>query len=95
MNRKQRRAAQFPKGKQKPKVAQFPKISNNNSQEILDSLEPAELVAGVNKLLSQLKEAGVEIYDWDHKERKLFKVQRIKGKFYFLAEDEAPPGDQD
>lgn len=89
MNRKQRRAVQFPKGKQaKPKVVPFQNINNNNSQEILDRLEPAELVAGVNKLFSQLREAGVEIYDWDHKERKLFKIQRIKGKFYFLAEDE-------
>jgi len=87
---------QFPKGSKatpKPKIVPYTKISNNNSQEILDSLEPAQLVAGMNKLIKQLNEAGVKIYDWDKKERSIFKIQRIKGKFYFLASDAEGEGD--
>ena len=88
MNRKQRMAAQFPKGKQaKPKITPYRNINNSNSQEILDSLEPAQLIGGINKLIIQLRKSGVEIYDWDDKNRKIFKIQRIHGKFYFLADE--------
>lgn len=103
MNRQQRRLIQFPKGaKQKPRPPQPPKqqktiITNDNSQEILDSLEPAQLVGGINKLITDLRRAGIVIYDWDRPGKSLFKIQRIKGKFYYLADEEKPPeadGDQ-
>lgn len=58
----------------------------------LELLTPLDLATGINNLLQALEKKGVQVYDYDHKGRKLYKLQQVKGQYYFLAAepDEAP-----
>ena len=62
-------------------------IRADNAQEILDSMGPAQMVAGINNLIKQMENRGIDISDYDSKSRKLYKIQMIHGKYYFLAAD--------
>ena len=62
----------------------------------LANMEPLQLTQGINNLLRALEKKGVQIADYDHKERKLYSIQQVKGKFYFLAaEPEQQEGGDD
>lgn len=56
----------------------------------LAAMEPFQLVQGINNLLRALEKKGVQIADYDHREKKLYSVQQVKGKFYYLAEEPEP-----
>ena len=52
-----------------------------------------KLLVAKNTLLQKaLEKKGVQMMDYDQKERKLYSVKQVKGKFYFLAAD---PEDQE
>ena len=51
----------------------------------LEAMEPLQLTQGINNLLRALEKKGVVIADYDHKERHLYSIQQVKGRFYFLA----------
>lgn len=51
----------------------------------LKLMSPQQLAAGINNLLRALEDKGVVIADYDDKDRKLYKIQQVKGKFFFLA----------
>ena len=90
MNRKQRRDMQKRQPKSKP-VHNEASITASNAQSTLDNLSVMQLAAGANNLLMQLENRGVNICDWDHKTRKLYRLQMIRGKLYFLAADQWEP----
>ena len=60
--------------------------------QALATMEPLQLAQGINNLIRALEKKGVQIMDYDQKERKLYSVKQVKGKFYFLAAD---PEDQE
>lgn len=53
----------------------------------LDSMTPEELAEGINNLIRAIKRQGAEISDYDAPERRLYKVQKVRGKLYFLASE--------
>ena len=57
------------------------------------SLTDAECVSLIGDLLVSMIHRGVYIRDYDHKGRSLFGVRRIKGRYYFLAAQDA--GEED
>jgi len=64
--------------------------------QALATMEPLQLAQGINNLIKALEKKGVQIMDYDQKERKLYSIQQVKGKFYFLAaEPEQPEGGGD
>lgn len=79
MNRAQRRAAQ--QGKTKKPNLNDPR----QAQEMLENLPIATLVAGINNSLDILQKRGVPIWDWDKKNRELYRLKVFGGKVYFLA----------
>ena len=56
-------------------------------ERTLEQMPTAELAAGINRLIDTLKERGVIIRDYDDKDRRLYKVQKVRGKLYFLASE--------
>lgn len=73
-----------------------PKRKQPDPDKALAETEPLQLTQGINNLLRALEKKGVQIADYDHKERNLYSVQQVKGKFYFLAaEPEEPAGGGD
>lgn len=54
----------------------------------LKLMSPLQLVAGINNLLRALEDKGVRIADYDAKARKLYKIQQVRGAYYFLASEE-------
>jgi len=76
MNRTQRRG----QGKKNADAAQ--------AQRFLDNLPLNVLIASINNSIDVLHKRGIEICDWDCKERELYQLRMYAGKVYFLA---APP----
>lgn len=81
MNRAQRRAMQ--KGKIKEPNLNDPR----QAQEMLESLDLATLVSGMNNSLDILQKRGISISDWDNKERELYRLKVFGKKVYFLASE--------
>ena len=77
----------------KPKPKRQP-VRNTQADpaQTLATMEPLQLAQGINNLIRALEKKGVQIMDYDQKERKLYSVKQVKGKFYFLAAD---PEDQE
>lgn len=59
-------------------------------QRQLETMPPVQLVQGINNLLRSLEKKGVKIADYDHKERELYSIQQIGGRYYFLAAEPDP-----
>ena len=57
-------------------------------ERTLEQMPTAELAAGINRLIDTLKERGVIIRDYDDKGRRLYKIQMIHGRPFFLASEE-------
>lgn len=57
-------------------------------ERTLDEMPTAELAEGINRLLQTLKARGVTICDYDNKTRKLFKIQIVHGRLFFLASED-------
>ena len=73
-----------------------PVRKQQDPETALANMEPLQLTQGINNLLRALEKKGVQIADYDHKERKLYSIQQVKGKFYFLAaEPEQQEGGDD
>ena len=53
----------------------------------LSLLKPEQLAEGINNLIDALREKGVEIRDYDQKDRIVYQVKKIRGSFYILAAD--------
>ena len=53
----------------------------------LDSMTPEELAEGINNLIRAIKRQGAEISDYDAPAHRLYKVQKVRGKLYFLASE--------
>jgi len=53
------------------------------------SLTEAECVSLIGDLLVAMTHRGERIRDYDHKERSLYGVRKIKGRYYFLAAQDA------
>lgn len=90
LNRAERRRIERLKSKNKNKKHQSRTdqgISADNAQEILDNMSPAQMAAGINNLIKQIENRGIDILDYDNKCRKLYKIQMIRGRYYFLAAD--------
>lgn len=77
---------------QKPKRPPVRKAQADPAQA-LATMEPLQLVQGINNLIRALEAKGVQITDYDQKERQLYSVKQIKGKFYFLAAAPEDPED--
>lgn len=90
MSRATRRVAMFPRAKQRPKIVNLPDGQAERDIALqLRKTPTAELIAGLNRILSALEARGVDVRDLDHKERKLYRVSPVKGKYYFLAASES------
>ena len=73
-----------------------PKHRQQDPDAALAGMDPLQLTQGINNLLRALEKKGVQIADYDHKERTLYSIQKVKGNFYFLAaEPEEPAGGGD
>ncbi len=81
MNRKQAREAM--RGKTKRENLNDPR----QAQAMLENLQIATLVAGINNSLDILQKRGVKISDWDQKKRELYRLKVFGGRVYFLAAD--------
>ena len=93
MNRSTRRKRLNKRTKNHPKH-NIASITASNAQGILDNLNIPQLIGGVNNLLEQMRDRGVKIYDYDYKSRELYKLQMIRGKFYFLATEPLEESDE-
>lgn len=96
MNRAQRRSLLQTKKRPKHNQASIKAsgaqngITEENAQSVLDNLPVPQLVAGINNLLRQLESRGVPVLDWDEKDRRLYKLQIIRGKTYYLVAGPEP-----
>ena len=70
--------------KQPPRKKTQPPAEADPARQ-LENMEPLQLTQGINNLLRALEKKGVKIADYDQKERRLYSIQQVKGKFYFLA----------
>jgi len=57
------------------------------------SLTDAECVSLIGDLLMAMAHRGERIRDYDYKDRNLYGVRKIKGRYYFLAAQDA--GEED
>lgn len=62
--------------------------SITDSVNIMRGLPVSALIASLEMQVTILKERGVEIRDWDNKDRTLEQIRIIGGKAYFLAAGE-------
>lgn len=73
-------------------MAKIKKFKNKNQAEILNRFQifmnmPIPLIlSSMETTIKLLAERGVEIRDWDDKNKTLKQVQMIGGKVYFFAE---------
>lgn len=71
------------------------KLRHTYSAEVqLSMMDTAELVGGINNLIRALGRRGIHVVDYDNRERKLYKVLKIRGGVCFLAAEETD-GDKD
>ena len=56
-----------------------------NKKQVLEKLPIAMLIAIINTSLDVLQKRGIPIYDWDVKNRELYRLKIFRGKIYFLA----------
>lgn len=54
---------------------------------IMSCLNPEQIAEGINNLIEALRVKGVEIRDYDQKDRIVYQVKKIRGSFYILAAD--------
>jgi hypothetical protein len=57
-------------------------------ERTLEQMPTAELAAGINHILDTLRARGVVVRDYDDKDRRLYKIQMIHGRPFFLASEE-------
>ena len=56
-----------------------------NKKQVLEKLPIAMLIASINTSLDVLQKRCIPIYDWDVKNRELYRLKIFRGKIYFLA----------
>ena len=57
-------------------------------ERTLEQMPTAELAAGSNPILDTLRARGIVVRDYDDNARRLYKIQRIHGRPFFLASEE-------
>ena len=57
-------------------------------ERTLEQMPTAELTAGINHILDTLRARGIVVRDYDDKDRRLYKIQMIHGRPFFLASEE-------
>lgn len=79
------------RGKAKKKTTDFKKkMDAAAAQAGLRDLPIPALVATISIIIDILRERGVEIRDWDDKEKVVHKMSVIGGKVYILAPQKKP-----
>lgn len=77
------------KGKKKQKPFGM-NSSLADATQVMRQLPVSAMLASIEMQIDILRERGVEIRDWEHKDRVLQQVRIMGGKAYFLAaEDKA------
>lgn len=58
-----------------------------DATQVMRQLPVSAMLSSIEMQISILQERGVEIRDWENKDRVLKQVRILGGKAYFLAED--------
>ena len=74
------------KGKQKRKPFGM-NSSLADATQVMRQLPVSAMLSSIEMQINILQERGVEIRDWENKDRVLKQVRILGGKAYFLAED--------
>lgn len=75
-------------GKGKPKRKSFGMNSSlADATQVMRQLPVSAMLSSIEMQINILQERGVEIRDWENKDRVLKQVRILGGKAYFLAED--------
>lgn len=74
--------------KGKPKRKPFGMNSSlADATQVMRQLPVSAMLSSIEMQINILQERGVEIRDWENKDRVLKQVRILGGKAYFLAED--------
>lgn len=64
-----------------------------DATQIMKQLPVSAMVASIEMQIDILRERGIEIRDWDNKDRTLRQIRILGGKAYFLADTEKDSDD--
>lgn len=59
-----------------------------DATQVMRQLPVSAMVASIEMQIDILRERGIEIHDWDNKDRTLRQIRILGGKAYFLADTE-------
>lgn len=59
-----------------------------DATQVMRQLPVSAMLASIEMQIDILRERGVEIRDWEHKDRVLQQVRMMGGKVYFLAAED-------
>ena len=75
--------------KRRPKKKPFGMNSSlQDATQVMRQLPVSAMIASIEMQIDILKERGVEIKDWDNKDRTLHQIRMMGGKVYFLATED-------
>lgn len=63
-----------------------------DATQVMRQLPVSAMLASIEMQIDILHERGVEIRDWEHKDRVLQQVRMMGGKVYFLAAEDSKAG---
>lgn len=63
-----------------------------DATQVMRQLPVSAMLASIEMQIDILRERGVEIRDWEHKDRVLQQVRMMGGKVYFLAAEDDKAG---
>lgn len=63
-----------------------------DATQVMRQLPVSAMLASIEMQIDILRERGVEIRDWEHKDRVLQQVRMMGGKVYFLAAEDNKAG---
>lgn len=63
-----------------------------DATQVMRRLSVSTMLASIEMQIDILRERGVEIRDWEHKDRVLQQVRMMGGKVYFLAAEDDKAG---
>lgn len=62
----------------------------NTISRLATTLPSSDTVEIINAMLGRLRQLGVVVHDWEHKDRVLVRLQRVGPRVYFMAVSDSP-----
>lgn len=62
----------------------------NTIAKLAATLPPSNTVEIINSMLGLLRQQGVTVHDWEHKDRVMVRLQRVGPRVYFMAVPDGP-----